>query len=262
MLRVGGLFLLANNETNPDCNDRDKPAKSRARCVLKCQAQWKFWAGWNLSFWLPGCVFIRVGGGLHIYCIIVAPKGDARPLQACLPSCFISICSYMGIFLPSARLHYVRFLNNPPPPSCLIPTPPQSHTYTLLLMLVSFGQRRECLFPVQEVLWLILIWSPVPMACIHDSKPALVVLFLVGAGSICNRMLRLLEKAHLSALEAVYRSHATRVTLQFFCGSGRKILFDLCETEYIQSPLFPCAMSLAAFFCSQEPHCSLSCSWK
>lgn len=67
------------------------------------------------------------------------------------------------------------------------------------------------------------------------SKPALVVcfafLFLVGAGSICNHMLRLMEIAHMSASEAVCSPYATDATLTFFHGSGRKNLFDLQETN-------------------------------
>lgn len=104
--------------------------------VVGPSPEWNLVLDCNLSSGEPGCVFIRVGGGLHIYCIIVAPEGDPRPLQACPPSCFISVCSYMDIFLPSARLHYVRFLNNtqPPPPSTHSSSKspshsPPSHTY-------------------------------------------------------------------------------------------------------------------------------------
>lgn len=104
--------------------------------VVGPSPEWNLVLDCNLSSGEPGCVFIRVGG-LHIYCIIVAPEGDPRPLQACPPSCFISVCSYMDIFLPSARLHYVRFLNNtqpPPPPSTHSSSKspshsPPSHTY-------------------------------------------------------------------------------------------------------------------------------------
>lgn len=169
--QVSGLYLESSRLIG---NDHYITAKFQV-----VSGRIKVWAWCNLSFWVLGCVFICGGGSLHIYCIIVAPAGDPRPLQACPPSCFISICSYMGIFLPSARLHYVRFLNNPPSLQISLPLPP-SHTYTLLLMLVSYGQS---LFPVQEVMWLILIWSPVLMACIHDQQASTgCVLFLFVFG--------------------------------------------------------------------------------
>lgn len=90
----------------------------------------RFQAGWRSQFgllsWLPEGVFMLhvLEGGLHIHCIIVAPRGHPRPPQACPPSCFTSVCSYMGIFLPPARLHFVCFLNTQ---LCL---PLSHHTYT------------------------------------------------------------------------------------------------------------------------------------
>lgn len=99
---------------------------------------------------VPGCVFIHVGVGLHIYCIKVTPKGDPRPLQACTPSCFTSICSYMGFFLHCARLHCVHFLNSHPlSPQRKFPLliPPQSRThlqsYSCWLVMCRGGSDRK-----------------------------------------------------------------------------------------------------------------------
>lgn len=181
--------------------------------VVGPSPEWNLVLDCNLSSGEPGCVFIRVGGGLHIYCIIVAPEGDPRPLQACPPSCFISVCSYMDIFLPSARLHYVRFLNNtqpPPPPHTLppnlLPTPHHhTHTYTLLLMLVSHGQRRECLFLCagSNVVNTHLITG-------SDGSHWLCsfLSFCCFGGCSFQRM----KLAHVSALEAAQFRHATCVT--------------------------------------------------
>lgn len=134
--------------------------------VVGPSPEWNLVLDCNLSSGEPGCVFIRVGGGLHIYCIIVAPEGDPRPLQACPPSCFISVCSYMDIFLPSARLHYVRFLNNtqPPPPlhtlflqiSFPLPTITHIHTHSYSCWL-AMGRGGSVSSSVQEAMWLILI---------------------------------------------------------------------------------------------------------
>lgn len=73
-----------------------------------------------------------------------------QSLQACTPSCFTSICSYMGIFLSSARSRCIQFLNTPllpvPTPQISLPVPFITHTFTLLLTLVSRGPRRELLW--------------------------------------------------------------------------------------------------------------------
>lgn len=68
----------------------------------------------------------------------------------------------------------------PPSPSISFPLPLITHTYTLLLMLVSSGQSRECLLSVQEAMWLILIWSPVLMACVHDQQASAGCVLVFG----------------------------------------------------------------------------------
>lgn len=120
---------------------------------------------WGLAFFDWQCVcFYVCRRFFHIYLIISAPTGDPRPLQSCPPSCFVSACSYMGIFLPSPLLHCVYFLNNNPTPPFEFPSHPtityctRKHARTLLLMPVSNGLRQEWPAPLQEV-----VCSPVLM---------------------------------------------------------------------------------------------------
>lgn len=122
---------------------------------------------WGLAFFDWQCVcFYMCRRFFHIYLIISAPTGDPRPLQSCPPSCFVSACSYMGIFLPSFLLLCctVYFLNNNPTPPFEFPSHPtiiyctRKHARTLLLMPVSNGLRQEWPAPLQEV-----VCSPVLM---------------------------------------------------------------------------------------------------
>lgn len=102
------------------------------------------------------CVFACVGGCVHVCCVSEAPEGDpgraAGPPLACSPSCFMNVCSYMVMFLPlcSASTSWT-----PPPPSR---QPSRSLTHFLSVGVVV-GRRRECLFPVWEVMRCISIWS-------------------------------------------------------------------------------------------------------
>lgn len=199
----------------------------RAQCRPRCQDEWKSelggtWAFLSVRVWVYTCRR-RLTHFLH-YC-----RTQGRSLQTSSGMSSILFHKHKLIYghLPSfcSVVLCLCFLN--------APHPTRSHKHTLLLMLVSYGKRREWLFPMQEVMWLILIWSPVLMASFHDQQsrhclcrlPSL--LLLVGAGSICNICKDWWKWAHMSAREAVSSSHATHATLQVVRASGGGNLFDL-----------------------------------
>lgn len=141
------ILILANTYSN--CHDHHITALGR----MFTQGWMRVWAQCNV----PMCVNMRKFSNLLHHWRTQGKSQASSGMYSILFHKQLLIYGHLPSFC-SVALH---------------PLPehyPPSHRYTLLLMLVSYGQRQEWLFSVQEEMWLILIWSPVLMTCIHDQQ--------------------------------------------------------------------------------------------
>lgn len=148
------LHSLTNNESSlhliviiMTVSDRMLPERSALTKSFLCSVQLK-----RSIVWVCVCTCRRRFAHLLHYCCTQGRSQASSGMSSILFSKQLLIYGHLPPFCSVAL--------------CMLPEHPPTHTHFLSCWLVM-GRGGSVSSFVWEVMWLIFIWSPVPMACIH-----------------------------------------------------------------------------------------------